>query len=207
MEAYESDTCNICAESYTRQRRKQVSCPKCQYKCCINCLRQQCISNNDPMCVNPECRAIFPQSFLYDTFPTNFVKGDLRKHRANVLIEQEMALMNSTMPYVKSRIKKREAENKLDELQKQQKELNNKITLLRQEAKSFEELKKKTIKDLNIKRNEELNNFLKLINPIVQEYMQKNSIDIIIDKKNIFMAKSKNDITEDILEIINLKIK
>ena len=85
--------------------------------------------------------------------------------------------------------------------------MNNKIALLRQEAKSFEELRKKTIKDLNIKRNEELNNFLKLINPIVQEYMQKNSIDIIIDKKNIFMAKSKNDITEDILEIINLKIK
>ena len=88
-----------------------------------------------------------------------------------------------------------------------EKELNNKIALLRQEAKSFEELRKKTIKDLNIKRNEELNNFLKLINPIVQEYMQKNSIDIIIDKKNIFMSKSKNDITEDILEIINLKIK
>ena len=37
--------------------------------------------------------------------------------------------------------------------------------------------------------------------------MQKNSIDIIIDKKNIFMAKSKNDITKDILEIVNTKIK
>ena len=88
-----------------------------------------------------------------------------------------------------------------------EKELNDKIVLLRQEAKSFEELRKKIIKDLNIKRNEELNNFLKLINPIVKEYMQKNSIDIIIDKKNIFMAKSKNDITADILKIINTKIK
>jgi len=37
--------------------------------------------------------------------------------------------------------------------------------------------------------------------------MKKNSIDIIIDKKNIFMAKSNNDITNDILEIINTKIK
>ena len=44
-------------------------------------------------------------------------------------------------------------------------------------------------------------NFLKLINPIIQEYMKKNSIDMIIDKKNIFMAKSKNDITDDILKI------
>ena len=86
-------------------------------------------------------------------------------------------------------------------------ELNEKISSLRKEAKSFEELRKKTIKDLNIKKNQELDKFLKLINPIVQEYMKENSIDMIIDKKNIFMAKSKNDITEDILKIINIKIK
>jgi len=86
-------------------------------------------------------------------------------------------------------------------------ELNKKILNLRNEAKSFEELRKKTIKDLNIKKNNELNQFLKIINPIVQEYMKEKSIDMIIHKKNIFMAKSNNDITKDILEIINTKIK
>ena len=86
-------------------------------------------------------------------------------------------------------------------------ELNKRILALRKEAKSFEELRKKTIKNLNIKKNKELDQFMKLINPIIQEYMKKNSIDIIIDKKNIFMAKSNNDITNDILEIINTKIK
>ena len=86
-------------------------------------------------------------------------------------------------------------------------ELNKRILELRKEAKSFEELRKKTIKDLNIKKNKELDKFMKLIDPIIQEYMKKNSIDIIIDKKNIFMAKSNNDITDDILEIVNTKIK
>ena len=86
-------------------------------------------------------------------------------------------------------------------------ELDKKILSLRNEVKSFDELKKKTIKDLNIKKNKELNLFLQRINPIVQEYMKEKSIDMIIDKKNIFMAKSNNDITEDILEIINTKIK
>ena len=86
-------------------------------------------------------------------------------------------------------------------------ELNKRILSLRKEAQSFEELRKKTIKNLNIKKNKELDQFMKLINPIIQEYMKKNSIDIIIDKKNIFMAKSNNDITNDILEIINTKIK
>ena len=86
-------------------------------------------------------------------------------------------------------------------------ELKKKILSLRDEAKSFDELRKKTITELNIKKNKELNEFLKLINPIIQEYMREKSIDMIIDKKNIFMAKSKNDITKDILEIVNTKIK
>ena len=86
-------------------------------------------------------------------------------------------------------------------------ELKKKISSLRNEAMSFDELRKKKIKELNIKKNKELNEFLKLINPIIQEYMKEKSIDMIIDKKNIFMAKSKNDITEDILKIVNNKIK
>ena len=86
-------------------------------------------------------------------------------------------------------------------------ELKKKISSLRNEAISFDELRKKKVKELNVKKNKELNEFLKLINPIIQEYMKEKSIDMIIDKKNIFMAKSKNDITEDILKIVNNKIK
>ena len=86
-------------------------------------------------------------------------------------------------------------------------ELKKKISSLRNEARSFDELRKKTIQDLNIKKNKELDQFLKLINPIVQEYMAEKSIDIIIHKKNVFMAKSTSDITEDILKIGNTKIK
>ncbi len=86
-------------------------------------------------------------------------------------------------------------------------ELKNKISALRKEANLFEELRKKTIKDLNLKKNNELSEFLKLIDPLVRKYMRENSIDIIIDKKNIFMAKTEIDITKDILQIINTEIK
>ena len=78
---------------------------------------------------------------------------------------------------------------------------------MRKEVNSFEELRRKMIKDLNIKKNNELSKFLKLIDPIVRKYMKENSIDIIIDKKNIFMARAENDITKDILQIINTEIK
>jgi len=88
-----------------------------------------------------------------------------------------------------------------------EKELNDKIVSLRKEAKTFEQEKIKTINEINKKRAAELNNFLQRIKPVVEEYMKKNSISIIIDKKNLFMAKSENDITKDILDLVNKKVK
>ena len=86
-------------------------------------------------------------------------------------------------------------------------ELKDKVSKLREEIKLFEKKKVKTINDLNNKKKKELNEFLKLINPLIKDYMDKNSIDIVIDKKNIFIAKTDKDITKDILEIINREIK
>ena len=86
-------------------------------------------------------------------------------------------------------------------------ELKNKVAKLREEIKLFEKKKIDIINNLNKKKTDELNDFLKLINPLIKSYMDKNSIDIVIDKKNIFIAKTDKDITKDILEIINSEIK
>ena len=114
---------------------------------------------------------------------------------------------NEKLKKIENNLKKKDEELTKTKYLISKEELNKKILNLRNEARSFEELRKKTIKDLNVKKNYELSQFLKLINPIVQEYMKEKSIDMIIDKKNIFMAKSNNDITKDILDIINAKIK
>ena len=88
-----------------------------------------------------------------------------------------------------------------------EKELKDKISALRKEAKNFEETKIRIINDINKKRATELNKFLQLIKPVVEEYMKENSISMIIDKKNLFMAETKNDITKDVLDLVNKKIK
>ena len=41
----------------------------------------------------------------------------------------------------------------------------------------------------------------------MEEYSKKNSIRIIVQKKNIVMGKKEDDITKDILELINQKVK
>jgi Skp family chaperone for outer membrane proteins len=45
------------------------------------------------------------------------------------------------------------------------------------------------------------------INPIIQKYMNEQSIDILLDKKNIFIAKENFDITQKIIDLINKEIK
>ena len=84
-----------------------------------------------------------------------------------------------------------------------EKELKDKISALRKEAKNFEETKIRIINDINKKRATELNKFLQLIKPIIEEYMKENSISIIIDKKNIVMAAVKNDISNEIIKLVN----
>ena len=54
---------------------------------------------------------------------------------------------------------------------------------------------------------EEFNNFFKKITPIIQSYVSEKNIDIVLDKKNIFVASKKKDITQEIIKLIDSKIK
>ena len=62
----------------------------------------------------------------------------------------------------------------------------------------------KEIDELKVKRNKNIINFLSLINPIIEKYMTDNSIYMLIDKKNVFIANKDYDITNNLIELINL---
>ena len=66
---------------------------------------------------------------------------------------------------------------------------------------------KNEIDKLQNKRNDEVKNLLNTINSIIETYMDENSISILLDKKNIYIAHKKYDITEKLIELINKNIK
>ena len=45
------------------------------------------------------------------------------------------------------------------------------------------------------------------LNKILTEYMESNSIDLILDKKNIIVSTSGRDISNEILLIVDKKLK
>ena len=82
-----------------------------------------------------------------------------------------------------------------------------KVNIFKKDLTNYQSKKKEIIRSFNSKKNNEIMRFIKLISPLINEYMDKNSISILIEKKNIFIAKSNYDITKNILEIINNEVK
>ena len=48
---------------------------------------------------------------------------------------------------------------------------------------------------------------LKLINPILVKFSNEEGISIILQRKNLVVAKTELDITEEIIKIVNLEVK
>ena len=86
-------------------------------------------------------------------------------------------------------------------------ELKNKISDFRKEIASFRNDREKLINDFNTKKIQEFDKFFKKITPIIGEYAEQKNIDIVLDKKNIFLANKNNDITNEIIKLIDDKIK
>ena len=103
-------------------------------------------------------------------------------------------------------IKEREELDKLKNITSQE-EMGIKIKAFQEKIEQFNKKKVDLSSKFNNKRDEETLSLLKKINPIISEYMEKNQITLIFDKKNIYIAKSELDITKSILEIVNSKVK
>ena len=86
-------------------------------------------------------------------------------------------------------------------------EFNKELTELKAKFKSFNSEKEKMANNFKSMQNNEISSVLKKINSVIQEYMNTNAIDLVLDKKNIFIGKVSSDITEKILTEVNIKFK
>ena len=66
-----------------------------------------------------------------------------------------------------------------------------------------------TLIDLGADTNKaaEVEEFFAKINPIIQDYMDENSISLLFEQKNVFIGKNSLDITDEIVKKINEKFK
>ena len=87
------------------------------------------------------------------------------------------------------------------------KELEKKIKTHNGNVKNFNQKKKELSNNLTKQKKKEIVQLINKINPILEEYMKANSIDFILSKQGVYLSKTSYDITQEILEIVNKKIK
>ncbi len=104
-------------------------------------------------------------------------------------------------------LKKSEDEIKMQKNIISENELKKKLVEFRKEVSIFRQDRQKVINDFNQKKKLEFDDFFKKITPIIESYVAENNIDILFDKKNIFAASKKKNITQEIIKIIDSKIK
>ena len=75
------------------------------------------------------------------------------------------------------------------------------------EVKNFNEKRKKKTKELNNFTTNSKKKMLDLLNPLIENYLQKESIQILLQKEKIIFGDEKLDITKDILDSFNSKHK
>tara|TARA_B100000900_G_scaffold409974_1_gene426821 strand:- start:295 stop:813 length:519 start_codon:yes stop_codon:yes gene_type:complete len=86
-------------------------------------------------------------------------------------------------------------------------EYEKKIKALKKEINNFNLDKNKISNEFEQKKNDELKLFMQKIRPVIQEYTIKNSVSMVFNQKNLFIADKKYDITNQIIELIDKKLK
>ena len=165
---------------------------------------------------------MFKSKFLITFFLITFFNISAHGENQIVLLDLDYAVSNSNvgknilqnlnktrleeiekLKLVESRLIKKEQEiNKIKNIISKE-ELNSKISEFQKEIKDFnvkkDQIQKKFLND----KNKELEELLKKINPLIIKFMDDNSIEMIISKSNVYLAKTKLDITKNIIELIN----
>ena len=81
------------------------------------------------------------------------------------------------------------------------------ISSLRSEIIKFQKDQVRSRESLNKLRIEASNKLISALSPILKDYAEKNSISLILQKKNIVIGQKEIEITGEILSIANEKIK
>ena len=78
-----------------------------------------------------------------------------------------------------------------------------KLQSLQNKVSNYNAQKKQLVKEFKKIRETKINNFIKIVNNVLEEYVKANSIDMVLNKKDIIMGKNSYNITETILKKVN----
>ena len=104
-------------------------------------------------------------------------------------------------------LKDRENEIKIKKNIISEEEFKKEVENLKNQLAEFNKKKDLMVKEFSDLKNDELKALFAKINPIIQNYMKENSIEILMNSKNIFIGNIKADLTQLLINEINSKVE
>ncbi len=86
-------------------------------------------------------------------------------------------------------------------------EYKKKVTNLRSKVSLLQKERKNLLETVARERSKARSELLKNLNPIIQNYMKENKIRMVVDKKSLLLADENLNITDEIISLLNKKIK
>ena len=86
-------------------------------------------------------------------------------------------------------------------------EYKKKVTNLRNKVESLQKERNSLLAKVSEQRSKAKTELLKTLNPIIKEYMKEKNIRMVLDKKSMLLADEGLDITQDIVKLLNSKLK
>ena len=125
----------------------------------------------------------------------------------NNYINQEQKKIFETFKLTESDFKEQERQilSKKNILKKE--EIEKKIAKLQEEVTVYNRNKKKTLQELQKKKMDLTKKVIDNLNPILTTYMEENSISLVVRKKDIIVGKNSLNITDNIILLLDKKIK
>ena len=108
-----TDTCSACLEPFTKDIRRKIQCLFCPAATCKNCVSRYLLTTySDPHCM--ECKKGWNREFIDTHLTKAFRTGDLKKHRAKILMEREKAFLPAYQTFVEGLLEMRRLEPMLN---------------------------------------------------------------------------------------------
>jgi outer membrane protein len=86
-------------------------------------------------------------------------------------------------------------------------EYKKQVTKLREKVSSLQTQRNKLLDSVAKQRSKARTELLKNLNPIIKDYMQEKKIRLVLEKKSILLADENLNITDEITDLLNKKLK
>jgi len=134
----------------------------------------------------------------------------LNESKVGAFVEDELTKLHETklegFKKTEENLKKKEIDliSKRNILAKN--EFDAKVKLLNEDAQKYQAERRKWFDDIAVKRNTARDEVLKSLDPIITNYFETNQISIIMYKRNIAIGNSELDITDSIIDELDIKL-